>query len=154
MYDRRIENSGIQVEQGLRARRPVRCFEGEIRQALSNLVSNAIDAMPLSGGRLQIRSRDAVNLKTGREGVVLTIADNGEGIPRSAIHLILDAFYTTKDLGGTGLGPWVSEPPWRRPPRPQCTIRNPKLDSVYALSPARLRGSVTGLLLLPQVDPT
>jgi len=109
MYDRRIENSGIQVEQGLRARRPVRCFEGEIRRVLSNLVSKAIDAMPLSGGRLQIRSRDAVNLKTGREGVVLTIADNGEGIPRSAIHLILDAFYTPKDLGGTGLGPWVSK---------------------------------------------
>jgi PAS domain S-box-containing protein len=109
IYQGRILNSGVQVEERRRADVPVQCFEGEIRQVLSNLVSNAIDAMQPRGGRLLLRSRVGTNWKTGKRGLVFTVADTGTGISREAMHRIFEPFYTTKDLGGTGLGLWVSQ---------------------------------------------
>jgi signal transduction histidine kinase len=52
MFQSRVTNSGIRVEQHKRTSQAVRCFEGEIRQVLSNLVSNAIDVMQSQGGGL------------------------------------------------------------------------------------------------------
>jgi len=86
----------------------VACYEGEIRQVLNNLVSNAIDAMPPSGGRLLFRSREATDWKTGREGMLITIADTGSGISREHRERIFEPFFTTKGFSGTGLGLWVS----------------------------------------------
>jgi PAS domain S-box-containing protein len=108
LYQGRIVNSGIRIEERVRALRPVRCFEGEIRQVLSNLVSNSVDAMHPLGGRLLLRSREATNWTTGERGVTFTVADTGTGIPHSAVNRIFEAFFTTKDIGGTGLGLWVS----------------------------------------------
>jgi signal transduction histidine kinase len=87
----------------------VRCFEGEIRQVLSNLVSNAIDAMqPHRGGRLLLRSRVGRDWTTGRPGLVITVADSGGGMSPSVLSRIFQPFYTTKGINGTGLGLWVS----------------------------------------------
>jgi signal transduction histidine kinase len=86
----------------------VRCFDGEIRQVLSNLVSNAIDAMHPAGGRLLLRSREATNWTNGQRGIALTVADTGSGIALSTLNRIFEPFFTTKDIGGTGLGLWVS----------------------------------------------
>ena len=104
----RIVNSRVETEERLRSVRPVRCFEGEIRQVLSNLVGNATDAMQTSGGRLLIRSRDGRSQKTGEPGIILTVADTGPGISAKILKRIFDAFYTTKGMSGTGLGLWVS----------------------------------------------
>jgi len=109
MFQSRIVNAGIDVEERVHADRPVRCFEGEIRQVLSNLVSNAIDAMhPRSGGRLLLRSRVGRDWATNRPGLVITVADTGSGIPASTRARIFQPFYTTKGINGTGLGLWVS----------------------------------------------
>jgi len=109
MFQSRIVNAGIDVEERVHADRPVRCFEGEIRQVLSNLVSNAIDAMhPRSGGRLLLRSRVGRDWTTNRPGLVITVADTGSGIPASTRARIFQPFYTTKGINGTGLGLWVS----------------------------------------------
>jgi PAS domain S-box-containing protein len=109
MFQSRIINSGVHVEERKRASRPVRCFEGEIRQVLSNLVSNAVDAMqPLGGGRLLLRDRVGTDWTTGRLGLVITVADTGSGMPASIINRIFEPFYTTKGISGTGLGLWVS----------------------------------------------
>ena len=109
MFQSRIVNSGVHVEERMRASRPVRCFEGEIRQVLSNLVGNAVDAMqPLGGGRLLLRDRVGRDWTTGRLGLVITVADTGGGIPASAANRIFEPFYTTKGISGTGLGLWVS----------------------------------------------
>ena len=107
MYGGKLKNSGIAVEKRQCAHTPVVCFEGEIRQVLNNLVGNAIDAMP-SGGRLLLRSRDGTDWKTGRAGLVLTVADTGCGIDPQTQRKMFDAFFTTKGAGGTGLGLWVS----------------------------------------------
>jgi signal transduction histidine kinase len=92
----------------MRARKEFRCFEGEIRQVLSNLISNALDAMPETG-RLLLRSRLGCDWKTGSKGVVMTVADTGVGMSRETRDKLFHAFFTTKGLTGTGLGLWVTK---------------------------------------------
>lgn len=107
VYEGRLLNAGIVVEKRKRADEPVECFEGDIRQVLSSLVTNAIDAMP-GGGRLLVRSREGTDWRTGRQGLVLTIADTGTGIDKATQRHIYEAFFTTKGIGGSGLGLWIS----------------------------------------------
>ena len=107
VYHGRLVNSRVRVEKRKRALRPVRCMDGEIRQVLSNLIANAIDSMPF-GGRLLIRSREATNWQTGHSGLVLTVADTGMGMSPSTKMQIFEPFFSTKGIGGTGLGLWVS----------------------------------------------
>ena len=108
VFQGRIMNAGIRVEDRKRAVQPVRCFEGEIRQVLSNLVSNAIDALHPQGGRLLLRSREGTDWSTGRRGIVISVADTGKGMPGSVQRRLFEPFYTTKGLNGTGLGLWIS----------------------------------------------
>lgn len=91
----------------LRDQHPVCCLEGEVRQVLSNMVGNAIDALP-SGGRLIVRSRDGRRHSDGREGIYITVADAGVGMTASVKERLFDAFFTTKQGTGTGLGLWIS----------------------------------------------
>ncbi len=69
----------------------------ELREALLNIIFNAIDAMP-EGGRLNIKARQEDNQ------VVLSIADTGAGIPDKMIANVFDPFFTTKGPDGMGLG--------------------------------------------------
>lgn len=107
IYQGRLKNSGISVDKRTRTEKPVVCFEGDIRQVLLNLIGNAIDAMP-TGGRLMIRERSATEWSTGREGIVVTVADTGCGMSQELLRKVFDPFFTTKGIGGTGLGLWVS----------------------------------------------
>lgn len=100
IYQSRIENAGIMVEKRKRASHPVTCFEGEIRQVLNNLVSNAIDAMQQGGGRLLLRSREATNWKTQQKGLVLTVVDTGPGMPQDTVRKDFSAFFTTREKAG------------------------------------------------------
>ena len=107
IYQGRIVNSKVQVDKRKRAQPSVMCLGGEIRQVLSNLIGNAIDAMPF-GGRLVLRSREATRWKTGERGIVLTVADTGIGMSAATQQKIFEPFFTTKGIGGTGLGLWIS----------------------------------------------
>ena len=107
IYQSRFANAGVKVERRTRAHHPILCIGGEIRQVLNNLISNAIDAMP-HGGWLLLRGRDATHPLTGEPGIILTVADNGTGIRADRLRRIFEPFYTTKDIGGTGLGLWIS----------------------------------------------
>lgn len=71
-----------------------------LEQVFRNLIVNAIDAMP-GGGSIVIETERAVE----REGVIVRVQDEGEGIPEENLHRIFDPFFTTKRLGkGSGLG--------------------------------------------------
>ncbi|MDM8552097.1 ATP-binding protein, partial [Desulfobacterales bacterium HSG2] len=71
----------------------------EIQQVLLNLINNALYAMEKQGGNIDIRSQ------LDHEHIVITLADNGPGIPRANLGRIFDPFFTTKPVGkGTGLG--------------------------------------------------
>jgi signal transduction histidine kinase len=108
IYQGRLINSRVTVDRRGTSGRPVRCFEGEIRQVLANIVSNAIDAMP-DGGVLCVRDREVTDWRTGERGVAVTLADTGTGMTPETRARLFDAFFTTKGLIGTGLGLWVSK---------------------------------------------
>jgi signal transduction histidine kinase len=108
LYRGRLINCGVSLEMRYRSTPSVVCFEGEIRQVLSNLVGNAIDSMASTGGRLLIRTRDATDWRTLRRGIVITVADTGTGIAPETRSRIFEAFFTTKGTSGTGLGLWIS----------------------------------------------
>jgi len=92
-----IDNRGLSVEQQLASNLPAIPIDpGQIKQALVNLVKNAIQAMT-KGGRLTLRT------SLGSEGIVVSVADTGGGIPDEKINRIFEPFYTTKKKG-SGLG--------------------------------------------------
>lgn len=79
----------------------------EIRQIVSNLVINALEAMPPKG-KLYVRVTASRDWKDhGRPGVRLYVHDNGSGIPPAARAQIFEPFFSTKSDKGTGLGLWV-----------------------------------------------
>ena len=108
LYQGRLMNAQVKVERRDRTGRPITCFEGEILQVLSNLIGNAIDAMSPRGGRLLIRSREGSDWRTGRKGVVLTVADTGCGMSPHTLSRIYVPFFTTKGQKGNGIGLWIS----------------------------------------------
>lgn len=107
VYRRRIANASVTVQQDVSGANPVLCYEGEIRQALNNIIGNAIDAMP-TGGTLTLRAAQSNDWSTGRKGLSLTIADTGAGMDSQTLKHIFDPFFTTKGIRGTGLGLWVT----------------------------------------------
>jgi signal transduction histidine kinase len=109
LYQGRLNNSHVKVERRNRTSHPFTCFDGEIRQVLSNFVGNAIDSMQPHGGRLIIRSQERIHRRTGRNVVVITVADTGSGMSSHTMSRIFEPFFTTKGPNGTGLGMWISK---------------------------------------------
>jgi signal transduction histidine kinase len=108
LYTGRTLVRNIEIDLKLAATPHVKVLEGEIRQVINNLVRNALDAMS-SGGRLRIRLHPQRDWHSSVEGVRLTVADTGEGIKPEMQEHLFEAFQTTKELTGTGLGLWVSK---------------------------------------------
>lgn len=108
LYQGRLGNSGVKVRAELEDPTAISCLENEIRQVLSNLIGNAIDAMRLDGGPLMLRSR-ATDPVTGEHGIRIVIADTGQGMSTATKSRIFEPFFTTKELNGTGLGLWISK---------------------------------------------
>jgi signal transduction histidine kinase len=74
-------------------------FPGQVDQVLMNLLTNAAQAIGEKGGTISVTAanQDA--------WVLLTVADDGSGIPKDVLPHIFDPFFTTKDVGeGSGLG--------------------------------------------------
>lgn len=92
-----LVNRGLQIEQDLAANLPMAPIDaGQIKQVLLNLIKNAMQAMTRHG---------KLTLATGvtGEGVWVSVADTGGGIPQEKINQIFQPFFTTKKKG-TGLG--------------------------------------------------
>jgi len=109
LYRGRMNSQNIQLERQFDETMDLFCFSGEIRQVFANLVGNAIDAMGL-GGRLVVRARRSRNWNDAEQvGVRFVVADTGSGMELEVQKRIFEAFFTTKEETGTGLGLWVSE---------------------------------------------
>jgi signal transduction histidine kinase len=108
LYSGRMLLKNIGMEWRLKDTSRLLCLEGEIRQVLTNLVRNALDAMS-PGGNLIIRVSPSCNWRQHVPGVRITVADTGEGIRSEMAGRLFEQFQTTKELTGTGLGLWVSK---------------------------------------------
>jgi two-component system cell cycle sensor histidine kinase/response regulator CckA len=84
---------GIEAEAGIR----MQADPHQLRQVLTNLVSNARDAMP-DGGAVMIRAA-----RSDRQ-ILLTVMDNGVGMTTETMRMVFEPLFTTKNVGGTGLG--------------------------------------------------
>ena len=87
---------------------PIPGVETELRDAVTNLVFNAADAMP-RGGRLTLRTQSigsvgSANAGTGTRQVRLEVGDTGVGMDEATRARCLEPFFTTKGERGTGLG--------------------------------------------------
>jgi signal transduction histidine kinase len=99
------------VQQRFCAEPKVFGFSGELRQLFANLIGNAIDAMS-NGGTLALRIWRGHGARTdgaSNSGVRISITDTGVGMAEETQRRIFEAFFTTKEATGTGLGLWISE---------------------------------------------
>ena len=106
LYSSRISAKDILLECSFDQCPPVRGVGGELKQAIANLVANAIDAVP-KGGKIAVRCAASEGV-SGRFAEIL-IQDSGPGIAPDLLTRIFDPFFTTKQDVGTGLGLWVTK---------------------------------------------
>ncbi|MEO1125391.1 MAG: ATP-binding protein [Cyanobacteria bacterium J06639_16] len=89
----------------------VECLPGQLNQVFMNIISNAIDALE-EALQCQTVEHPEITITTHLESdqsVVISIADNGSGMPEVVRNRIFDPFFTTKAVGkGTGMGLSIS----------------------------------------------
>lgn len=88
----------VHVTRRLASQAYIRGIPGDIRDALLNVITNALDAMADTGGRLTVRT------VRGDAEVAITIADTGDGMADTVRERAFEPFFTTKGAGGSGLG--------------------------------------------------
>jgi PAS domain S-box-containing protein len=105
LYSNKIAAKGIRVERAFVECPPTLGVSGELRQAASNLIANAIDAVEAHGA-ITVGAHPATGSETALVEVV--VADDGPGIPDENLDRIFEPFFTTKKDVGTGLGLWAT----------------------------------------------
>lgn len=109
LYNRHAKDKRIHIRREYRSGGTFTARPGEVRQVFSNLVANAIEATG-TGGAIRVRVRAAhLWSDAGQQGIRVTIADTGSGIPASVRHRLGQPFFTTKGQHGTGIGLWLSQ---------------------------------------------
>ena len=109
LYGNKIRSSKIRVERRYDWLGDVPGFPAELRQVFTNLIVNAVEAMPGGGGlRIHVRRTQQFGAK-GRDGVVVSLFDTGTGIPKELRKRIFEPFFSTKGEKGSGVGLWVSK---------------------------------------------
>jgi signal transduction histidine kinase len=93
----RADGVQIEVQTDLRANAPIAGNAAELREVLTNLIFNAVDAMP-SGGRITVCTG------VHDDGLIVSVSDSGIGMSDEDRARCLEPFFTTKGERGTGLG--------------------------------------------------
>ncbi|MDB4888656.1 MAG: hypothetical protein JWL61_511 [Gemmatimonadetes bacterium] len=97
LWQERAKGGVVKLEQSLAPKAMVRGIAGELREALLNLVQNALDAMA-GGGTLRIRTVGEAS------EVSVAVSDTGVGMSAEVRERAFEPFFTTKGVNGTGLG--------------------------------------------------
>jgi len=98
----RIQSKQLEIDRQALAPVEAHAVKGEVRQIISNLLSNAIDASPV-GSVILVSSALGEN-----ETIEISVKDFGTGIPAAHLTRIFQPFFSTKSDVGTGLGLWVT----------------------------------------------
>ena len=106
LYANKLKVKKIQLESELGECPEMQGWAGELKQVISNLVSNAIDAMGENG---KLKVTVSCLQAAERAQVEITVQDDGHGIPPEHRERVFEPFFTTKKEVGTGLGLYVSK---------------------------------------------
>lgn len=98
--------AGIKIEKHYSTSVPTQAVRGELRQVFSNLISNAIDSVGEEG---TLRVAVEASRPPQRPGMLVSIADDGPGVPPEFRKRLFEPFFTTKQGVGTGLGLWLAK---------------------------------------------
>lgn len=107
LLERRIAHQRIQILRELQKPCIVEGFPAELRQVVTNVLVNAIEASG-AGGKMRVRLEPTPPEEFRGAGAVIEVVDSGPGITDFASQHIFTPFFTTKGEQGTGLGLWVS----------------------------------------------
>ncbi len=105
-FEDQARGSEIKIEKIYAELPEIEVDRGQISQVFSNLILNAIQAMP-SGGELKVSTSAGKRVEEILQTVKIQISDTGHGIPEDTVKKLFDPFFTTK-YGGTGLGLTIS----------------------------------------------
>jgi PAS domain S-box-containing protein len=109
LFHGRLAASSVAIERRYDDNPELECFAGDLRQVFANLISNSLEAMNGSAGRLIVRIRRAHDWRDRDvAGMRITVLDTGCGMDRLTRRRIYEPFFTTKKESGTGLGLWVA----------------------------------------------
>lgn len=104
LYQSRFDSKGIAIRKHYRPGAHVSVYRQRLRQAFSNLLLNAVDALPV-GGTIRLKVCPMHEWAgEARHGLRVTVADNGIGIAARDLSRIFQPFFSTKGDGGTGMG--------------------------------------------------
>ena len=107
VYERKFKYKSLRVDRRIDPGLTVYTLQGELKQILSNLIANAIDACK-EGDKIVVHARNSHDFKSGSNGMRMTIADTGVGIAEEDKARLFAPFFTTKKDVGTGLGLWIT----------------------------------------------
>lgn len=107
LLERRIGQQEVKVEKQLMDSCVVEGFPAELRQVMTNVVVNAIEAAGPQG-RIRIRLEAAPAEEFRAAGAMIEVMDSGPGLAEKSGQRLFQPFFTTKGEHGTGLGLWVS----------------------------------------------
>jgi signal transduction histidine kinase len=109
LYEARLRDKGITVVREFADAPLILALDGEIRQVLTNLIGNAVDAMKgCPQPRTLLLRAHAAHRRDGAPAVSVLVADRGCGMSAETMTRMFEPFYSTKGITGTGLGLWVS----------------------------------------------
>jgi two-component system, NtrC family, sensor kinase len=101
-FSDKAESAGVKFKTNYNPLPEIEVDRAQILQVFSNLLLNALQAMP-DGGEITVSTFPGKKVEDLLQTVKIVIADTGHGIPEEMIKKLFDPFFTTK-YGGTGLG--------------------------------------------------
>ena len=107
LFAPKLKNKDIKVVWQHWSGEKVYAIEGELRQTLSNLIGNSIDAVG-PNGCIRLGIAGLFMLEGPRPALRLSVPDDGTSIEPHHIKQIFEPFFSTKEATGTGLGLWVT----------------------------------------------
>jgi PAS domain S-box-containing protein len=106
LFSNKLIAKNITVHRDFAECPPLRGMEGELKQVVSNLISNAADAVERNG-TIVVRTKCVE--ESGSSIVQVVVEDDGPGVAADHVDRIFEPFFTTKQDVGTGLGLWITK---------------------------------------------